>query len=134
MAKDCDITTKDLLDAGPAAWLKLAGIDVAAPVVLMDSDVSAITMEADRVLAIQSEPRWIVHIEFQTSHETRMPLRLQRYNVVLEYKHEVPVQSLLILFLQRGRFAVADRTILQLSPQRRLLRYVPLPSLACLGN
>ena len=26
-----------------------------------------------------------------------MPLRLQRYNVVLEYKHEVPVQSLLIL-------------------------------------
>ena len=134
MAKDYDITTKDLLEAGPAAWLKLAGIDVAAPVVLMDSDVSAITMEADRVLAIQSEPRWIVHIEFQTSHETRMPLRLQRYNVVLEYKHEVPVQSLLILFLQRGRFAVADRTILQMSPQRRLLRYVPLPSLACLGN
>lgn len=77
MAKDYDITTKDLLEAGPSAWLKSSGIEVAAPVVLMDSDVSAITMEADRVLAIQSEPRWIVHIEFQTSHEIRMPLRLQ---------------------------------------------------------
>lgn len=97
MSKPYDVTTKELLEAGPAAWLKLAGIEVTAPVVLIDSDVSTISMDADKVVEVLAEPPWIVHVELQSGSESRLPMRVQRYNVVLEYKHAMPVLSVVVL-------------------------------------
>lgn len=97
MSKPYDVTTKALLAAGPEAWLKLAGIAVTAPVVLIDSDVSTIAMDADKVVEVLSNPPWIVHVELQSGAEARLPLRIQRYNVVIEYKHAMPVLSVVVL-------------------------------------
>lgn len=97
MSKPYDVTTKELLEAGPEAWLKLAGIEVTAPVALVDSNLSSLVMEADKVVAVMGDPQWLIHVEFQTGSELRFELRLLRYNVVLEYKHECPVLSLVVL-------------------------------------
>ena len=60
-------------------------------------DLSTITTEADKILLIEQPDPWIVHVEFQSSYEAQLPLRVQRYNILARYRHCLPVQSVVIL-------------------------------------
>jgi predicted transposase YdaD len=97
VSKVFDATTRHLLEIGPRDWLALAGIQTAAPVDLINSDLSTITTEADKVIRIADASPWLVHLELQSGLDAMLPLRLARYNVLLGYRHRLPVLSIAIL-------------------------------------
>jgi len=97
MAKPFDATTKELLESDPRAWLELLLGRKLGDVRILNVDLSTITTEADSVVLVAEVEPWIVHLEFQSSYDPSLPLRLQRYNVLVNYRHRLPVQSMALL-------------------------------------
>lgn len=92
-----DATTKHLVESAPLDWVALAGFPHVRAATTLDADVSTVTAQADKVILVEEEPPWIIHIEFQSTRDKYMGLRLCRYNVLLEYRHQFPVLSVLVL-------------------------------------
>ena len=61
---------------------------------ILNVDLSTITTEADSVLLVQEIEPWLVHLEFQSSYDRTLPQRLQRDNTLVNYRHQLPVQSI----------------------------------------
>jgi len=97
MAKPFDATMKELLESDPRAWLELLLGRKLGDVRILNVDLSTITTEADSVLLVAEVEPWLVHLEFQSSYDPSLPLRLQRYNVLVNYRHRLPVQSMALL-------------------------------------
>lgn len=95
-SKPFDATTKDIVEAGPLDWLRLLGLPGAGAEVI-DADLATVTAEADRVLSVQHRKPYLAHIEFQSARDERMAERMLRYNVLLRYRHDVPVRSAVFL-------------------------------------
>jgi predicted transposase YdaD len=95
--KPFDAATKELLEKHPRAWLELLLGRRLGEVRVVDADLSTITSEADKIFRVEEPAPWIVHVEFQSSYNAGLPLRLQRYNVLAHYRHELPVQSVVVL-------------------------------------
>jgi predicted transposase YdaD len=97
--KPFDAAAKELVELDPVAWLKYVHISVPAPasVTVIDSDASTVTAQADKVLRIDEDPPWIVHVELQAARDTRLAERILRYNVLLSYRHEMMVRSTVVL-------------------------------------
>lgn len=102
MSKDFDATTRYLLEVDPRAWLEYVGIETTAPIEIINSDLSTITTEADKVIRIAAAEPWLVHLELQSTYEAALPLRLARYNLLLEYRHRLPVLSVAVLLRKEG--------------------------------
>ena len=87
---------------------KPAGLARAAPgprlgaVQVVDADLSTITTEADKILRIEEPEPWMVHVEFQSSYDPELPLRIQRYNILAHYRHDLPVQSVVVLLREEA--------------------------------
>ncbi len=97
MAKPFDATTKELLESDPRAWLELLLGRKLGEVRIVNADLSTITTEADSVLFVAEVEPWMVHLEFQSSYDPTLPLRIQRYNTLVNYRHRLPVQSMALL-------------------------------------
>ena len=97
MPKPFDSATKELLEKHPRAWLELLLGRELGEVRVVDADLSTITTEADKILWIEEPAPWIVHVEFQSSYDSELPLRVQRYNILAHYRHGLPVQSVVVL-------------------------------------
>jgi predicted transposase YdaD len=97
MSKHFDATTKELLEYDPRDWMRLLLGREVGEVRVLNVDLSTITSEADSVLLVDESEPWIVHLEFQTSHDSNLPLRLQRYNILVHYRHQLPVQTIVLL-------------------------------------
>ncbi len=97
MAKPFDATAKKLLEIDPAAWLACAGLHPDGPVRVVDSDVSTVTAEADTVLQVGDPPAYLAHLELQSGRDRSLSGRLLRYNVLLNYRHGLPVRSIAVL-------------------------------------
>ena len=97
MAKPFDATMKELLETDPRAWLELLLGRELGDVRIPNVDLSTITTEADSVLLVAEVEPWLVHVEFQSSYDSTLPLRLQRYNILVNYRHRLPVQSMALL-------------------------------------
>ena len=97
MTKPFDATTKELLESDPRAWLELLLGRELGEVRILNVDLSTITTEADSVLLVQEVELWVVHLEFQSSYDPDLPLRLQGYNILVNYRHRLPVQSMALL-------------------------------------
>ena len=97
MAKPFDATMKELLESDPRAWLELLLGRELGDVRILNVDLSTITTEADSVLLVAEVEPWLVHLEFQSSYDPTLPLRLQRYNILVNYRHRLPVQSMALL-------------------------------------
>jgi predicted transposase YdaD len=100
--KPFDSATKELLEKNPRAWLELLLGRELGEVRVVDADLSTITTEADKILLVEQPEPWIVHVEFQSSYNAALPLRVQRYNILAHYRHGLPVQSVVVL-LRPGR-------------------------------
>ncbi|MDQ2730154.1 MAG: DUF4351 domain-containing protein [Armatimonadota bacterium] len=96
MSKPYDATTRDLLEFQPIDWLRYAGLE-ATEVVVINSDLSTITTEADKILKVISPNPWLSHLELQSDYEFDVPDRALRYNVLCCYRHRLPVQSTVVL-------------------------------------
>ena len=97
MAKPFDNAAKQLVEAYPGDWLTLANLS-GGPVEIIAADVSTVIADADRVVRVGGTSPCLAHFEFQTTYDPDMPERMLRYNVLLRYRHRLPVQSLLVLF------------------------------------
>jgi hypothetical protein len=59
MAKRFEAVTRSLLEKHPADWLDAFGLAHAAPVRVVNSDLSTVTAEADKVLWVEgADPGW----------------------------------------------------------------------------
>ena len=97
MSKPYDATTKFLVEGYPADWLALAGLGPVERVALIDSNLSTITAEADTILQVGDPPDYLAHIEIQSGHDLTLPRRLLHYNVLLNYRHDRPVRSVVVI-------------------------------------
>jgi hypothetical protein len=98
MTRSADPTLKALVEASPADWLPLLRVPPAR-VSVIDADVaSVVSGAADKVLLVHGEPEYLLHLEFQVGHfEATVPRRLRFYNGLLDYRHDLPVRSVLVL-------------------------------------
>lgn len=87
-----------------------AGLEARGSLAVVDADVSTITAEVDKVIRVEGPEPWLVHFEFQTAREAALPRRLQRYNILLDYRHDLPVQSVAILLRPEADSADLDGT------------------------
>jgi predicted transposase YdaD len=99
MSKPFDATMRELFELEPAAWLEFLGIPVADPtqVKVIDSKVSTITAEADKVVRVDGREPLIVHTEFLTGRDPGYPEQAHWYNTLLGRRHQVPVWTVVVL-------------------------------------
>ncbi|MEO6808432.1 MAG: DUF4351 domain-containing protein [Isosphaeraceae bacterium] len=95
--KPFDATAKHLLLTYPEDWCRYLGLTNVGPVSVLNAELSTVTVEADSALLINDPDPWLVQTEFQASRDRMLPQRLQRYNVLLSYRHGWPVQSVAVL-------------------------------------
>src|SRR5262245_29137075 len=103
MDKPYDPTLKALVETSPPDWLPLLDLPP-APVSVIDADIAAvISGAADKVLRVQADPEYLLHLDFESGHfSARVPARLRLYNTVLDYRHELLVRSVLVLLHPRA--------------------------------
>jgi len=117
MERRFDATLKSLLEDAPNDRPRLLGIaDPQARVI--DSDTSTISGAADKVLRLEGPPPSILHLEFQSGPDASIPCALNVYNSVLEKRHELPVQTVLVLLAPRAELAVIDGRYRRFLPGR----------------
>ena len=63
MPKPFDASSKHLIEAHPASWLALVGLDPDQPVSVIDAELSIVTAEADKILRLERPTPWILHLE-----------------------------------------------------------------------
>ena len=97
MPKPYDSTTKFLVQEFPADWLALAGLASNGPIELIDTNLSTITAEADKVIRVAGPTPWLVHFELQSARDTRLASRLHRYNALLDDRHNQPTRTVAVL-------------------------------------
>ena len=97
MPKPYDATAKFLVEGYPADWLAFAGLGPVERVAVIDSNLSTITAEADKVLRVEGPEPWLAHVELQASHDSHLPGRLLRYNALLDDRHGLPTRSIVVL-------------------------------------
>jgi predicted transposase YdaD len=93
-----DTTTRYLVETYPVDWLSFLGFDPAGPVEVVDTNLTAVSAEVDKVVRIGS-PRSgrLVHLEFQSSYDPTIGERLLRYNAMLHLESRLAVASVLVL-------------------------------------
>ena len=97
MAKPFDATLKELIEKHPADWLAFFGAQTTASVRTIDADVSTVSAATDKLFLVESDPAWLLHVEFQSSPCSGLIERLQWYNTLVRYRHSLPVRSILVL-------------------------------------
>ncbi len=99
MKKLYDATTRNLIEMGPADWATYLGSpqDDPGQVIVIDSNLSTVTAEADKVLWIKAPKPRIEHVELQAGRDTRLEDRSHLYSTLLGYQFQVPVRTTLVL-------------------------------------
>ena len=110
MFKPFDVLMKSLVEESPAAWLRFAGANAIAAELLedidilaLDTDLATVTTSCDKVFRITFPFPKLIHLEFESDGKN-VPKRVHRYHVLIDYKYDLPVQS--VVFLLRKE---ADR-------------------------
>jgi hypothetical protein len=94
---------KELIGLDPAGWLARFGVQPSGPVTLMPTDLAGtVLVEADQVLRVGGARPWLVQVEIQASRDRRIVSRLHLYSTLLERRHRLPVQSVLVLLRPRA--------------------------------
>jgi len=92
-----DVSTKELVWDDPASWLDGLGIGPRGPVEVIDCDITTLSAAADKVIRVGGPEPYLVNIEFQSSHETTLARTLWYRQVALDYRHDLPVLTVLAL-------------------------------------
>ena len=64
---------------------------------MIDSNLSTVTAEADKVLWVDEPAPWIEHVEFQAGRDVDLPDRVHFYSTILRRGHKVPVHTTIVL-------------------------------------
>lgn len=97
MSKPFDVTLKLLLERYPADWLRLVGVVPSGPIEIVESELAADPVAADKVFRLAEPAPWLLHLELQSSYDAELPDRIFLYNALLYQKHKLAVQSVAVL-------------------------------------
>lgn len=101
MSKPFDASPKALLQYGPADWPAFVGVK-ARSVEIVDADISTVTGATDKVLRLHAaDGDRIQHFEFQSGPDAMVPRRTHRYSALLEDRHDLPVESIVMLLARK---------------------------------
>lgn len=92
-----DVTPRDLIEGDPIGWLAWVGLPVDGPVQAVDSQVSTVLAEVDKVVRVEAPTPWLAHFELQSSRDPELPYRLLEYHALLLRRHKIRVETLVIL-------------------------------------
>jgi hypothetical protein len=109
MAKAFDATTKQLVEAFPADWLRYVGLPLDGKVSVVDADVSSVTAAADKVIRVDAAQPYLAHLEFQSSGDPNLDRRMLLYNTLLRARHGLPVWSVVVLLRPEARSGATGR-------------------------
>jgi predicted transposase YdaD len=105
MSKRFDATPKWLVEIRPTDWPAFLGV-AARAVEVVDADVSTVTAVADKVLLVRAdEGDRVQHLDFQSGPDASLPRRTHGYSALLEERHELPVESVVILLRQEANLS-----------------------------
>jgi hypothetical protein len=97
-----DVATRGLIETDPAGWLTWLGLPVDGPVRPIDTEVSTVLAEVDKVLRVEARPSWLAHLELQVSRDRHLPWRLLQYHAILLHRHRIPVVTTVILLRRQA--------------------------------
>jgi hypothetical protein len=85
MSKPFDATMRKLIELEPAAWLRFLHVRIDDPdrVMVIDSNLSTFTADADKVLWVDEPAPWIERIELQAARDIELPDRVHGYSALL---------------------------------------------------
>lgn len=92
-----DVVLKKLLTEDLTGWASLLGIEDTASLTLVDTGFQTVQATVDKLILVQGEFSWLIHIEFQAGYHPKIGLRIVRYSGLIEHDMGLPVQSVLIL-------------------------------------
>ncbi len=96
-----DVSAKELILDGPAACADRYGIGPPAPVSVIDSEITTLTASADKVLKVEGPVPYLLDLEPHSYHDADIVRTLWYRQVALDYRHKLPVLTVLIL-LHKG--------------------------------
>jgi hypothetical protein len=97
-----DVSTKELVWDDPAAWLERFGIGPPGPVDVIDSDITALTAVADKVIGVGGPEPYLVNIELQSSHDSNLVESTWFRQAALFHRHRLPVLTVLVLLRRQA--------------------------------
>ena len=105
-----DVSAKELVWDGPAALLDRLGIGPPGPVEVIDSNITALTADADKVIRVGGPKPYLVNVEFQSSHQTDLLEILWFRQAALYHRHRLPVLTALVLLRPEANSPRLDGT------------------------
>jgi hypothetical protein len=114
-----DVTTKEIVWDDPVACLERFGIGPPGPVEVIDSDITTLTAAADKVIKVGGPEPYLVDIEFQSYHDTTVTRTLWFRQVALDYRHNLPVLTVLVLLRKEANAPDLDGTYERRAPNGR---------------
>ena len=97
-----DVSAKELVWDDPAAWLERFAIGPRGPVDVIDSDITTLTASADKVLRVGGPDPYLVDLEPHSYHDISLTRTLWFRQVALDYRHDLPVLTVLILLCKEA--------------------------------
>jgi predicted transposase YdaD len=97
-----DVSTKELVWDDPAAWLECFGIGPPGPVEVIDSDITALTAGADKVIKVGGPEPYLVNLELQSSHDSELVQTTWFRQAALFRRHRLPVLTVLVLLRRQA--------------------------------
>ena len=99
MSKPFDATLNALIDLRADQWAdcfaRVAGMPV-GPSTPINTNLSS-SLQADRVFRIDSDTSYLLHLELEANPRLGIPAELHRYNTLIDHRHDLPVETVLIL-------------------------------------
>jgi hypothetical protein len=92
-----DVSAKELVWDDPAAWVDRFGIGPPGPVSVIESEITTLTASADKVLRVDGPIPYLLNLEPHSYHDKDLARKLWYRQVALDYKHKLPVLTVLIL-------------------------------------
>jgi hypothetical protein len=92
-----DPTVKTLVETTPEAWPPMVG-QPPAPVRVIDADIATVSGAADKVLHVEGEPPYLLHLDFLSGHDAAdLPRLLHLRATLLENRHGLLVRAVGVL-------------------------------------
>jgi predicted transposase YdaD len=93
-----DASLKDLIEEYAPAWAERFWPGPVLDAEVIDADVSTVTAASDKVIRVRSpDGESLLDIEVQSSYDAGLPRRLLLYSDLLNYRHGLPVRSVVVL-------------------------------------
>src|SRR5262249_22214771 len=97
-----DVSAKELVWEDPAACLERFEVGPRGPVTVIDSDITTLTASADKVLRVDGPEPYLVDLEPHSYHDTGLARTLLYRQVALDYRHNLPVLTVLVLLCKEA--------------------------------